>query len=127
MDINSIFLALCHIRPDGNPQAFATIGDPRLYDVRATQRDASVGQLATKLVAWAKDRRAGLIVEDLRFIHDRDVSATFNRVTHQFNYRALLTAVERQAARQGVAIPPRLGGLSISPNMGSACITPQPS
>ena len=43
-------------------------------------------------------------MEDLRFVHDRDVSAKFNQVTHPFNYRAFLTTVERQAAREGVAL-----------------------
>jgi IS605 OrfB family transposase len=104
VDTNSTFLALCHVLPNGNPHAFATIGDPRLFDVRSTQRDALVGGLAVETVQWAKARGAGLVVEDLQFIHDRDVSAKFNRVTHQFNYRALLTAVERQAAREGVAL-----------------------
>ena len=104
VDTNSTCLALCHVLPDGNPRAFATRGDPRLADVRSPQRDALVGHLAVETVRWAKDRGAGLVVADLRFIHDRDVSAKFNRVTHQFNYRALLTAVERQAAREGVAI-----------------------
>ena len=104
VDTNSNFLALCHVLPDGNPQAFATMGDPRLYDVRSTQRDALVGHLAVDTVQWAKARGAGLVVEDLRFIHDRDVSAKFNRVTHQFNYRALLTAIEREALREGVEI-----------------------
>ncbi|MCL4521885.1 MAG: transposase, partial [Firmicutes bacterium] len=99
VDTNSTFLALCHVLPNGNHHAFATIGDPRLFDARSTQRDALVGGLAVETVQWAKARGAGLVVEDLQFIHDRDVSAKFNRVTHQFNYRALLTAVERQAAR----------------------------
>ena len=40
VDTNSTFLALCHVLPNGNPHAFATIGDPRLFDVRSTQRDA---------------------------------------------------------------------------------------
>ncbi len=104
VDTNSTFLALCHVLPDGNACAFATMGDPRLFDVRSTQRDALVGRLAVETVQWAKDRGGGLVIEDLQFIHDRDVSAKFNRVTHQFNYRALLTAVERQAAREGVAL-----------------------
>ena len=104
VDTNRTFLALCHVLPDANPQAFATLGNPRLYDVRTTQRDALVGRLAVETVQWAKARGAGLVVEDLQFIHDRDVSTKFNRVTHQFNYRALLTAVERQAAREGVAL-----------------------
>ena len=72
--------------------------------VRSTQRDALVGGLARDTVQWAKQRGAGLVVEDLQFIHDRDVSAKFNRVTHQFNYRALLTAIEREAAREGVGL-----------------------
>lgn len=103
-DTNSPLLALCHVLPDGNPQTFATIGDPRLYDARAAQRDAGVGTLALETVQWANDRGAGLVIENLRFLHDRDVSAQFHRVTQQFTYRALLTAVAREALRQGVAI-----------------------
>ena len=80
VDTNSTCLALCHVLPDGNPRAFATRGDPRLADVRSPQRDALVGHLAVETVRWAKDRGAGLVVADLRFIHDRDVSAKFNRV-----------------------------------------------
>ena len=125
VDTNVTFFALCHVLPDGNPHAFATIGNSRLYDVRSTQRDALVGPLAIKTVQWAKDRGAGLVVEDLRFIHDRDVSAKFNRVTHQFNYRALLTAVERQAAREGVALrkvkpayPSLIGRVKYQPHYG---------
>ncbi len=104
VDTNSTFLALCHVLLNGNPHAFATIGDPRLFDVRSTQRDALVGGLAVETVQWATARGAGLVVEDLQFIHDRDVSAKVNRVTHQFTYRALLTAIERPAAREGVAL-----------------------
>ncbi len=54
VDTNSTFLALCHVLPNGNPHAFATIGDPRLFDVRSTQRDALLGQLARDTVHWAK-------------------------------------------------------------------------
>jgi IS605 OrfB family transposase len=104
VDTNVTFLALCHVRPDGNPQGFATFGDSRLYDARATQRDAIIGEVTHQAVQWAKERGAGLVVEDLDFIHDKDVSAKFNRVTHQFTYRAFLTALKRQAAREGVEV-----------------------
>ncbi len=50
-------LALCHVLSDGNPYAFGTIGDPRLCDVRANQRDALVGRLAMETVQWARHRR----------------------------------------------------------------------
>ncbi len=104
VDTNVTFLALCHVRPDGNPQGFATFGDSRLYDARATQRDAIIGAVTHQAVQWAKERGAGLVVENLDFIHDKDVSAKFNRVTHQFTYRAFLTALKRQAAREGVEV-----------------------
>ena len=104
VDTNVTFLALCHVRPDGNPQDFATFGDSHLYDARATQRDAIIGAVTHQAVQWAKERGAGLVVENLDFIHDKDVSAKFNRVTHQFTYRAFLTALTRQAAREGVEV-----------------------
>lgn len=50
VDTNLTFLALCHVRPDANPQTFATLGDPRLYDVRSAQRDALEGRLAVATV-----------------------------------------------------------------------------
>ncbi len=104
VDTNVTFLALCHVQPDGNPQSFATFGDGRLYDARATQREAIIGAVAHQTVQWAKERGAGLVVEGLNFIHDKDLSAKFNRVTHQFTYRAFLTALTRQAAREGVEV-----------------------
>lgn len=65
------------------------------------------------------------VVEDLPFIHDREVSGQFNRQTHQFNYRALLTAIEREEAREGVAIrkvssayPSTIGRFKYHPRYG---------
>ena len=104
VDTNVTFLALCQVRLDGNPQGFATFGDGRLYDARATQRDAIIGEVTRQAVQWAKERGAGLVVENLKFIHDKDVSAKFNRVTHQFTYRAFLAALTRHAAREGVEV-----------------------
>ncbi|PSR32540.1 MAG: hypothetical protein C7B46_13795, partial [Sulfobacillus benefaciens] len=59
----------------------------------------------------------------------RDVSAKFNRVMHQFNYRALLTAVERQATREGVALrkvkpayTSLIGRVKYQPTMASVSI-----
>ncbi len=104
VDTNATFLALGHVRPEGNPQGFATFGDSRLDDARATQRDAIIGAVTHQAVQWAKARGAGLVVEAFDFIHDQDVSAKFNRVTHQFTSRAFLTALARQAAREGVEV-----------------------
>jgi IS605 OrfB family transposase len=104
LDTNVTFFALCHIKPDGNPQSFTTFGDSRLYDARATQREAMIGSLTHQAVQWAKERGAGLVIENLKFLHDKDLSAKFNRGTHQFTYRAFLTSLKRHAAREGVEV-----------------------
>ena len=44
------------------------------------------------------------MVEDLRFVDDREVNAKFHRMAHQFIYRGLLQATLRRALRQGVPI-----------------------
>ena len=43
----------------------------------------SSADLTKDVVQWAQDRNLGLVIEDLHFVHDRDVSAKCNRVTHQ--------------------------------------------
>jgi hypothetical protein len=45
-------------------------------------------------VQWAKERGAALVIENLKFLHAKDVSAKFNWVTHQCTYRAFLTALD---------------------------------
>ncbi len=104
VDTNVTFLALCHVQPDGNPQEFTTLGDNRLYDARATQRDAIFGDLTHQAVRWAKDRGAALVIENLKFIYDKNISAKFNWVAHQFTSRAFLMALERRTAREGVEV-----------------------
>jgi IS605 OrfB family transposase len=110
VDTNVTFLALCHVTPDGNPQEFIPFGDSRLYDARSTQREAIImGSLTHQTVQWAKERGAGLVIENLKFRHDKDISAKFNRVTHEFTYRVFLTSLTRHAAREGVEmqeVPP---------------------
>jgi IS605 OrfB family transposase len=125
IDTNVTFLALCPVLPNGNPQSFTTCGDSRLYDARAMQREAILGALTHQAVPWAKERGAGLVIENLTFLHDKDLSAKFNRVTHPFTYRAFLTALERQAAHKGVevfkvnpAYPSIIGRVTSQPHYG---------
>ncbi|MCL4425139.1 MAG: hypothetical protein M1553_06820 [Firmicutes bacterium] len=47
---------------------------------------------------------AALVIEDLKFLDDREVGAKFNRMAHQFVYRELLQAIERRALRHAVPI-----------------------
>ncbi len=104
MDTNPTLLALCHVRADGNPQAFQCYREGQLYDARSQRRDWLTGNLARQVVGYAKKRGAGLVMEDLRFVKDQEVSTKFRRITHQFVYRKVLVAVEREAKREGVEV-----------------------
>ncbi len=97
---------------------------------------ASVMSARTNATRWWDAspwrRFSGPVIEDLRFTHGRDVRAKFNRVTHQFDYRTLLTAIDRQSAREGVALrkahlayTSMIGRFQYQPrNTGLVCITP---
>ncbi len=104
MDTNPTRLALCHIQVDGNPVAFTDRLEGQLYDARTGRRDWLIGNMAKDVVAYAKERGAGLVVEDLHFMHDKETSRKFRRVTHQFTYRRMLEAVARRAWREGVEL-----------------------
>ena len=104
VDTNPTLVALCHVRADGNPQAFQCYREGQLYDARSQRRDWLIGNLARQVVQYAKERGAGLVVEDLRFVHDKEVSRKFRRITHQFVYRKMVMAVERAAKREGVEL-----------------------
>ncbi len=88
----------------GNPLSFVNFRENQLYDARSGRRDWLIGNITRKIVAYVKERGAGLVMEDLKFINDRDVSHKFNRMAHQFTYRHLATSVEREALRQGVEL-----------------------
>ena len=104
MDANPTLLALCHIHPDGNPAAFTKVSEGQLYDARSNRRDWLIGNMAKEVVTFAKKRGAGLVVEDLKFVNDKETSRKFRRITHQFVYRKVIETVERRAEREGVEI-----------------------
>ena len=104
MDINPTLLALCHIHPDGNPMAFRNVTEGQLYDARSNRRDWLIGNMAKEVITFAKERGTGLVVEDLKFMNDKETSRKFRRITHQFVYRKVLETVERRAEREGVEI-----------------------
>ncbi len=71
------------MRPDGNPTAFATIGNLHLNYPDSTQHVTLTGQLARNSVHRAQKRGPGLVAEVLRFIQDREVDA--HLVTSRIN------------------------------------------
>lgn len=82
MDNNPTLAALCYIQSDGNPKEFLNLEESQLYNVRSGGRDWLIDHMARGVVAFAESKGAGLVIEDLKFMNDRDVSTKFNRMVN---------------------------------------------
>jgi IS605 OrfB family transposase len=104
IDTNPDGLAVCHVLPNGNPKKFEWFGDGRFQDAPAEKREQLINYVAKSIVLQAVKDGTGLVVEDLKFIHDKHISAKLNRTTHNFSYKKFLTAIERYCLRYGVEL-----------------------
>ena len=102
IDTNPDGLAMCHIQTDGNPLSFSWFGEGKLQDVSTSKRLNLIGNLVKEIVLKAKDQGAPIVVENLKFVKDKEVSAKFNRMSHSFCYRKILEGLERRCLREGV-------------------------
>ncbi|MCU5374679.1 IS200/IS605 family accessory protein TnpB-related protein [Bacillus pacificus] len=102
LDTNPDGLAICHVKKDGNPNSFEWIGDGGLQDYPSDKRENLIYELCHKLVKKCVEDGTGLIVEDLKFIQDKSISAKFRRMSHSFCYRKILSTLERLCKRYGV-------------------------
>ncbi|AEF93879.1 transposase, IS605 OrfB family [Desulfotomaculum nigrificans CO-1-SRB] len=71
---------------------------------KSNRRNNLIGEKAKKIVALAKETGGALAVEDLKFKHDKSVTAKFNRMSHGFVWSKFLAYIDRCAAREGVPV-----------------------
>jgi IS605 OrfB family transposase len=71
---------------------------------RSNRRDNLIGETVKKVVALAKETGSALVTEDLKFKHDKSVTAKFNRMSHGFVWSKFLADTERRALREGVPV-----------------------
>lgn len=90
--------------PNGNPASFQWIVDGQLQDAPTDKRENLIGNLTKQVVLKALEKGCALVVEDLKFVHDQEVSAKFHRISHSFCYRKMLQAIERNCKRYGVEL-----------------------
>ena len=104
VDTNFTGLGMAQADQSGNFRKCWWLGDGELTYARGDRRSNRVDELAARAVDLAKTHGAALVIEDLKFADDREVSPKFNRMAHGFVYRRLLAAMERRAIRQGVRV-----------------------
>ncbi len=85
IDSNPEGLAAAIVSRDGNLLAHRFFRDDRLVYAAEGKRDSIIGQLVAKIVAWAREHRAGAFaIEDLNIRGSRSFGRRANRVVYAF-------------------------------------------
>lgn len=108
IDTNPTLLAWTNLNGEGNLLHHGSIHLPRVTQAKNGKRDHDILLGAKELVMIAKKAKKQIIIEKLFFCkrHRRPKGKPrqkrFNRMRHNFCYRALLTTIKREAEKQGV-------------------------
>lgn len=104
IDTNPDGLALTRLDKDLNYRKSKYLKEHELLYARSNKRDNLCGELIKKVMEIAKEENCGIVIEDLKFKNDIDVTRKFARIKNQFIYRKLLTQLETKARCEGVEI-----------------------
>ena len=104
IDNNPNGLALSKIKSDGNPVDFSWIGEGGFQDFRTNKRKNRIGEIAKEIILTCKEEGTPLVKEGLNFVNKKELSAKFNRMSHQFCYKKIMEAIDRNAKRYGVEV-----------------------
>ncbi|MEQ8156785.1 MAG: IS200/IS605 family accessory protein TnpB-related protein [Clostridiaceae bacterium] len=104
IDTNPDSLALTMIDNKGNYKWHTYIRNGELTYARSNRRQNLCGEIIKKVIQTAETYGAGIAVEDLKFLNDKDVNNKFARIKHQFIYRQLLSMLECACRRNGIEI-----------------------
>ncbi len=104
IDTNPDGFALTMIDNKGNYKWHTYLKSGELTYARSDRRKNLCGELVKQAVLKAEEHGVGIAVEDLKFVHDKDVNSKFARIKHQFIYRQLLIMLESACRRSGIEI-----------------------
>ena len=102
VDVNPDGIALTEVSREGNYIESRFLPLPELTYSRRTKRDNLIGECAKEIVLIALSGGKGLVIESLDFVR-QNKGKRFNRMSHNFVYRRLLSAIERKCKKCGVA------------------------
>jgi len=103
VDINPDGIALTEISSCGNFVSSSWYSLPELTYSSKNRRENLIDETAAEIVKIALAKGKGLVIESLHFVKKKK-GKQFNRISHNFVYRRLLEAIERQATKCGVTI-----------------------
>jgi len=89
---------------NGNYKWHTYLKNSELTYTRSDRRRNLCGELVKQVVLKAETYGVGIAIEDLKFVHDKDVNSKFARIKHQFIYRQLLIMLQSACRRSGIEI-----------------------
>ena len=106
IDTNVDGFAITCVDEEGNYKWHKNITNHELTYTRSKRRVNLCGNLAQEVVSLIKDKGYAVVIEDLEFRRNsyQYGNKTYNRKSHQFIYRKLLTFLERGCKREGIEV-----------------------
>jgi IS605 OrfB family transposase len=105
IDLNLDHAAIVFVNRDGQFSGEWKCDYPNLGEMQKSKTEWSVGNIAKKIVSWAKENKiSAFVLEDLKIQREFDPNPRFNRRTNSFAYRQLSDSIQRTALRAGINV-----------------------
>jgi IS605 OrfB family transposase len=103
VDTNIDRIAIAETSRDGNYLGSQTLVESRLKDGSKNKRNYDIGYLVKQIINIAKEKKKGIIFEDLNFKKDFNGFKKLNRIKSNFVWRKFIELLERKCIQHGIA------------------------
>jgi IS605 OrfB family transposase len=103
VDTNIDRIAVAEISRDGNYLDSQTLVESRLKDGSTNKRNYDIGCLVKQVINIAKEKKKGIVFEDLNFKKDFTGHKKLNRIKSNFVWRKFIELLERKCIQHGIA------------------------
>lgn len=103
VDTNIDRIAVAEISRDGNYLESQTLIESRLKYGSTNKRNYDIGCLVKQVINLAKEKKKGIVFEDLNFKKDFTSFKKFNRIKSNFVWRKFIELLERKCIQYGIA------------------------
>jgi IS605 OrfB family transposase len=103
VDTNIDRIAIAETSTDGNYLGSQTLVESRLKDGSTNKRNYDIGCLVKQVINVAKEKKKGIVFEDLNFKKDFTGFKKLNRIKSNFVWRKFIELLERKCVQYGIA------------------------
>lgn len=103
VDTNVDRIAIAETSSDGNYLGSQTLVESRLKDGSTNKRNYDIGCLVKQVINIAKDKKKGIVFENLQFKKDFTGFKKLNRIKSNFVWRKFIELLERKCVQHGIA------------------------